>query len=218
MPDSDRNTPAIAKDFFSRLTGPGAIGEGSGVSASETREVPPFDSVELAGSNNVVIRVGTEQSVVVHADDNLLDRVTTEVEDGCLVVDNKNGSFTTRSPMRVDVTMPALDALALSGSGSIEADGIDSEALNVTLSGSGAVNASGTAAGLDIRLSGSGNAELQALVARDVRSVVSGSGRILVTATESIDASVSGTGAITYGGDPPQVTTSITGAGVVTRG
>jgi hypothetical protein len=47
---------------------------------------------------------------------------------------------------------------------------------------------------------------------------VSGSGRILVTATESLDAAVPGTGAITYSGNPAHVTTSITGVGAVMQG
>ena len=57
----------------------GSATEGSGVAATQAREVAAFQSVDLAGSNNVVIRVGEKQSVVVKADDNLLDRVTTEV-------------------------------------------------------------------------------------------------------------------------------------------
>ena len=51
--------------------------EGSGVSATQARDVGAFHGIDLAGSNNVVIRVGEKQSVVVKADDNLLDRVTT---------------------------------------------------------------------------------------------------------------------------------------------
>lgn len=51
-----------------------------------------------------------------------------------------------------------------------------------------------------------------------MRAVVSGSGLIQVTATTSLDAEVPGTGAIVYGGNPVQVTTSVTGIGTVTRG
>jgi hypothetical protein len=46
----------------------------------------------------------------------------------------------------------------------------------------------------------------------------SGSGLIQVTATTSLDAAVPGTGAIVYSGNPPQVTSSVTGNGTVTRG
>ena len=71
---------------------------GSGVPATEVRDMSAFNSVELAGSNNVVIRVGAKQSIVVKADANLLDRVTTEVQSGTLVIGNTPGSFTTKSP------------------------------------------------------------------------------------------------------------------------
>ena len=51
-----------------------------------------------------------------------------------------------------------------------------------------------------------------------MQAVVTGSGLIQVIATTSLDASVPGTGAIIYSGNPPQVTTSVTGTGTVTRG
>ena len=86
-----------------------AMVEGSGVLASETRELPPFGRVELMGSNQVTIHVGAAQSVVVHADDNILDRVTTRVSAGRLLIGNEAGGFTTRSPMRVEVAVPACE-------------------------------------------------------------------------------------------------------------
>ena len=109
--------------------------EGSGVAAAQARDVAAFNSVDLAGGNNVVIRVGEKQSVVVKADDNLLDRVTTEVQSGRLVIANTPGSLTTRSPMSVEIDVPTLDALALTGSGNIVVNGIKAQSLEVTLPG-----------------------------------------------------------------------------------
>jgi hypothetical protein len=188
---------------------------GSGVPASQARELAPFEAVELAGSNEVTIRVGGEQSVVVHADDNLLDRVTTRVGDGKLVIGNEGGGFTTRNPIRVDVVVPAVDELALSGSGTIDAEGIDVDELRVVLSGSGVVSASGRTRRVEVKLNGSGDAKLQGLVAEEAHAKLSGSGRIAVNATESIDASVPGTGSIEYSGNPPQVRKSVDGVGSV---
>jgi Putative auto-transporter adhesin, head GIN domain len=59
---------------------------GSGVAASASRVVAAFSAVDLAGSSVLAVRVGAQQAVVVHADDNLIDLVTTDVEDGTLVV------------------------------------------------------------------------------------------------------------------------------------
>jgi hypothetical protein len=89
---------------------------GSGVARSESRRLPAFTSLELAGSNVVAVHVGSSQSVVVHADDNLLGRLTTTVHDGRLSIGSR-GSFETTAPMHVDLTVPALASVTLSGSG-----------------------------------------------------------------------------------------------------
>ena len=188
---------------------------GSGVTTVQSRELPPFTSVELSGSNEVHITVGGEQAVVVSADDNLIDRVTTNVVFGRLVVGNRPGSFTTEAPMRVDVTVPSLDGLALPGEGVITASGIRARILTVTLPGTGAIHASGVAKQLSVELGGTGDAELHGLAAREVSAILSGTGRIVVTATNSLDASVPGTGTIVYAGDPATITRSITGTGTI---
>ena len=189
---------------------------GSGVPATEVRDMSAFNSVELAGSNNVVIRVGAKQSIVVKADANLLDRVTTEVQSGKLVIGNTPGSFTTKSPMGVEVNVPTLDALTLAGSGNIVVNGVETESLKVTLPGSGTLTGSGTTTQLDVTVSGSGTVQFTRLVANDVRAVVSGSGSTFITAARSLDASISGAGAILYGGNPQDVTKSVTGTGAIT--
>src|SRR5690242_14653718 len=68
-------------------------GAGSGHAAVQTRSLPPFDAVDLAGANNVVVRVGPRQSVVVHADDNLLGRVKTSVRSRTLLIDTTPGNL-----------------------------------------------------------------------------------------------------------------------------
>ncbi len=188
---------------------------GSGIPATQTRHLPRFASVELAGSNNVVVRVGEKQAVVVRADDNLLARVTTKVQAGTLVVANTPGSFATKSPMSVVVTVPTLNALILSGSGNVVATGIHADALTVTLPGSGTFTGSGDAARLDVTVGGSGTVQFTRLVANTVRALVSGSGSIFVTATKSLDASVSGSGSILYTGGPSDVTKNVTGTGAI---
>jgi hypothetical protein len=190
--------------------------QGSGAAAAQTRTVSAFRSVELAGTNNVTILVGGKQLVVVRGDDNLLGHVTTNVRDGRLVVGTR-GSFSTASPMSVEIGVPALDALTLSGSGTVVADNIRAQNLIVTLTGSGLLRAGGTANRLDVSLGGSGDAQLEQLVARDVHAVLSGSGRIVVHATSKLDASVPGTGTILYSGNPANVKTNVSGQGAITR-
>lgn len=189
---------------------------GSGVAASASRGVPAFSAVDLAGSSVLTVRVGSQQAVVVHADDNLIDLVTTEVEGGTLVV-GTSGNFTTQSPMTVDVTVPTLETVVLSGSGVVTVEGVTAARLVVRAPGSGVLTISGTAEQLDVSLAGSGDVRLEELLARDVAATLSGSGRLQVHATDSLEASVPGTGVIVYRGNPSTVTTNVSRTGLITK-
>ena len=195
----------------------GSTIDGNGIASSQSRMLAPFESIELAGSNVVSVHVGGRQSVVVRADRNLVDRVTTVVRDGRLVISNKPGSFASSTPMSVEVTVPSLTALRLSGSGNVLAEGVNASHLTVALPRSGNLGASGRAGSVDVSIAGSGNAQLGRLTARNVRAEVGGSGTIAVHATRSLDASIPGSGSIFYTGNP-RLTTTITGSGVVLPG
>ena len=119
--------------------GPPASGaQGSGVAATQSRALAAFSSLDLPGSNNVTVVIGGRQSVVVHADSNLLGNVTTRVVAGTLIIDT-TGSFSTKSPMSVEITVPSLIAVTLSGNGQISVTGISAPQLTVSLPGTGTI-------------------------------------------------------------------------------
>jgi hypothetical protein len=81
-------------------------GKGSGIAATPARSLAPFTGVDLAGDNNVIVHVGASQSVIVHADNNLLGRVTTRVRSGSLVIGTAPGNLNAKAPMSVAVSVP----------------------------------------------------------------------------------------------------------------
>jgi hypothetical protein len=190
--------------------------QGSGVAVTQTRDVDVFGEVELSGTNEVRIGVGAEQRVVVRGDDNLVGLVTTDVHGGVLVIDD-TGSFETATPMSVEITVPSLDAVRLSGSGTISIDGHELDALAVDLPGAGSIRGAGTVTTIDVDLAGTGDVDLAPLVVRDATVDVSGTGTVVVHVTGSLDANVSGTGSVIYTGEPDRVEQEITGTGSVTR-
>lgn len=204
--------------FFQDRSGSDPTTEGSGVAAVETRSLSSFTAVDLAGTNDVRVNVGPQQKVLVRADDNLLAQVTTQVRRGTLVVAER-GSFEAATPMSVEVTVPELEALTLSGTGTgtLSVERVDAPRFSLRLDGTGLVLVGGTADHVDATLAGTGNAQLQDLVARDVIAKVLGTGRLQVHATRSLDASVSGTGSIVYDGNPRQVKRSVTGTGAISE-
>jgi hypothetical protein len=186
---------------------------GSGGSVTDRREVAPFASVELAGANSVMIHVGQPLSVAVKGDDNLVDRVTTVVRAGRLVIDN-TGNFTTKAPMHVAVSVPRLDSVKLGGAGTVTVDGVTSADFSAELAGDGTLVISGTAKVMTAVLAGTGTLDLQDLVATNGTAQLQGTGTIRIHATSTLDATLTGTGTILYRGDPT-VTIHDTGTGAV---
>jgi hypothetical protein len=101
------------------------------------------------------------------------------------------------------------------GSGAILIDSLGaSEFLQVTCSGSGRIlGKSGSSMNGEYLLSGSGIIDLSGVSAVNVMASNSGSGRILLKATNKLDAKIYGSGNIEYWGNPSDLTQKITGTG-----
>ena len=111
--------------------------------------------------------------------------------------------------------MPNLDGTRLMGSGMISVEGVHAEKFTAEVPGSGMLIISGTADQLEARLAGSGDMQLGHLAARSVTASVLGSGRLEVQATQTLDASISGSGAIVYSGHPSTLEQSVNGSGAI---
>ena len=169
--------------------------EGSGVVATATRTVPAFTAVDLTGANGVVVHVGGLQAVAVRGDANLIRYVTTTVRNGTLTI-GQSRDFRTTHRLGVEVTVPELEAVTLTGAGAISVDGVAADRFTVRAPGSGVLNVGGRTATLDATLSGTGTVRLSELSTRDATATVSGTGLLVVDASRSLDATVSGVGSI----------------------
>jgi hypothetical protein len=116
----------------------------------------------------------------------------------------------------VEASMPELTAIEASGSGDIDADGIDADAFELRSDGSADIALAGTVRQLMVDLDGSGDADLEHLTARAARVDVSGSGDAEVRAGERLDVEVDGSGDVRYHGDPA-VTQYVDGSGELQR-
>jgi Putative auto-transporter adhesin, head GIN domain len=190
---------------------------GSGHLVTETRTVGPFASIELDGSADVKVTLGTTQSVTVEADDNILPLIETTVTAGKLVVGTRPlTNISTRDGVRVTIVTTSLKGLKLSGSGNIDVAGMTGPDLSVELPGSGNITISGAADQVTIDLQGSGNVFCNELRAHSATVTLNGSGNVKVYADQSLDAKLSGSGTIRYEGNPARFTKSITGSGSIT--
>jgi hypothetical protein len=192
------------------------VGErGSGTMATETRDVGGFDEIDLSGTGRVLVAVTGTESLTVEAENNILSLLTTEVRNGTLVLGTKQNISPTREIVYT-ITVVSLEAVTVSGSGSVTATNIDADAFNVHISGSGTVMPEGVSESLDLSISGSGVFEGEALLSATGTVSVSGSGDAVVYVTDDLDVKVSGSGNVEYFGDP-EVSVSISGSGNVSK-
>jgi hypothetical protein len=186
-----------------------------GPRAAQTRDVASFTRVENSGSVDVRLHVGGPQRVRVRAGEKVIDDVHTDVRDGTLSVTFDHHGFG-NGDVVIDATVPKLVGIAASGSGDVDADGIDSDSLEVRSDGSADIAVKGTAERLELDLSGSGGADLAGLAARDARVAVGGSGDADVRADRRLDVNVDGSGDVRYHGDP-DLTRHLDGSGELSR-
>jgi hypothetical protein len=206
----------------------------------ETRNVSGFTKVNFGVSGNLYINIGPEFKVVLEGEKRYLDEVLTEVSGGKLVIKNErnNWRFNNNEKITAYITMPELNGLGVSGSGKAEIkDAVKTGDLGLSVSGSGKlytsdlnvssldcsisgsgdiiISGNGTASRADISISGSGNYDGEPLKIETAEIHISGSGNCTCNVTETLKASVSGSGNVTYSGGSPKIDARVSGSGKV---
>ena len=189
----------------------------SGSVTSEQRDVSGFEEVELRGMGNLSIRQADSESLTVEAEEGVLPKIKIKVKNNRLIIGPKrNTTINTAEPIDYELTVENLSALEVSGSGDVEAEGINTDELVVTISGTGDVEISGEADSQNVDVSGSGDYQAEALESREASVDVGGSGSATVNVSDELDAEVSGSGSIEYIGEPT-VRQDVSGAGEVSE-
>lgn len=216
--------------------------KGNGNNVTIERSTGDYDGIAVSGWFDVDLVSGNEGEITLQGEENLLEYIITEVKDGKLVIKTEKGvnlkSSSWKSEIRITVPVQSISSVSMSGSGDIvgktkiKSDkfstamsgsgditlDIDSSTISASMSGSGDITLSGTTKDFDATVSGSGDIEAYNLEADNVSATVSGSADIQVTAKKSIKARVSGSGDISYRGNPEKVDTKTSGSGDISKG
>ncbi|WP_396633832.1 head GIN domain-containing protein [Maribacter sp. R86514] len=216
--------------------------KGNGNNVTIERNTGDYDGVAVSGWFDVDLVSGNEGEITLEGEENLLEYIITEVKDGKLVIKTEKGvnlkSSNWKSGIHITIPVESISHVALSGSGDIvsktkiKADkfstamsgsgditlDIDSNSISASMSGSGDISLSGKTTDFEATISGSGDIEAYNLEADNVDATVSGSADIQVTANKSLKARVSGSGDISYRGNPEKVNTKTSGSGDISKG
>jgi hypothetical protein len=207
---------------------------------SETREIAPFDGIELKGTGTLHVAQDPQVSLRIEADEDTLDKIVTEVEGNRLVIRfrwlDALLAFRPLGPVDIYVSTPELRVVKIAGSGRLEGvtpvttdrlylsvtgSGkvvlhVDTPDLHASVSGSGDFDLSGRAARQEISISGAGDYLASGLATESTDIQITGSGRAQLQASERLDITISGSGRIEYAG-AATVSQRVSGSGTVVR-
>jgi Putative auto-transporter adhesin, head GIN domain len=209
---------------------------GTGPAVTESRSMSEITAIELEMDADVYLIKGDTQNVVISAQQNILELIQTNVDGGNLKIKTKE-SISVTEPIQIWITVKHIEALELSGSGSISSNtpftsqqitanisgsgkinvDLNCEKFNSDLTGSGTINLTGEIGKADIDLSGSGNIEASECEIDKCEITLNGSGDAILTIKSELNATINGSGSIRYSGNPHKVKSDINGSGTVTK-
>lgn len=207
-----------------------AIAASAVPAAAATRAfpVPGFAKLRVEGPYTVRVRTGAKTSVNARGPQARIDKLVVEPRGDTLVVTTEKNwgwggmSWTGNDQVFVDITVPMLSAVTLTGSGDLSVDRIrasafsalltgsgdlsigrlDSSRLTASITGSGDLTLAGRIGRADTSVRGSGNLRGEGLQVDLLTASVTGSGDIAIGPTRVAKASVVGSGDIHVGGRP----------------
>jgi len=207
--------------------------------SQKSYDVKDFNQISLASSIKAYVSIGDNYEVTAKGDEDDLEDLEIYVKNNDLIIKRKSswGWNWGGSKIEVNITLPEIEELSVSGSGSLkvmdkfnagdlrlsvsgsgnmELD-TDSKIVDASISGSGKIKAKGSAEEIDVKISGSGGFRGEELKATHCEAKISGSGSCEVYAVESINAKISGSGSVRYAGDPKKVNSHSSGSGKVRK-
>ena len=187
----------------------------SGSGATRSYAASGFTGVDLRGSDDIDVKIGSNFSVSAEGDPKVLDQLEIQVVDGVLRVGRKEntGWFDNDKGAKVHVVMPRLSMAGVRGSGNLSVERAEGDvsaviagsgnlviadlrggATDLSVAGSGDLSASGTTTRLTASIAGSGDINAGGLTASSAEVSVAGSGNVKGVVKGGAAVSIVGSG------------------------
>lgn len=168
----------------------------TGPSTTQEREIEVVSAVELDTSGELSVTAGDETALTVTAGENVIDRLTSEVDDEVLHLGIDGEPLAWGGDIRYELTVPTLDAISVLGSGEATVDFTGAGEPVILVKGSGSIHAEGIAAdSASMTVDGSGSITVQGIDLQKLRTKIDGAGEITADGTtDEHDVEIRGSG------------------------
>jgi len=174
---------------------------GSGVQARKTRNVPAFKRLWVGGVLVVRVSVGKDGPMELKGDDNLLEHVTSRLENGVLKLD-VDTKVKKRMPLEVTLSTAELEAVSAVVASRVDVQGVKAKAFEAKAGGAAHITATGSAETLTVTATGAAQVDLSALPAAAATVRMEQAGTAKFGYLEKLDVTASGPSRVFYQGDP----------------
>lgn len=192
---------------------------GDGKSATVTRTFTDATALSLENflETTVTVEAGAQPTIELTCDGSLLDDITTEVDDGTLRIRNaRPEQLLPQSDCHADVTLPALDALTVSGSGTAVVVTPAPTLVTLVVTGSGGARTAEPVTGLElVESTGSGDISLAQVDTCELSIDHTGSGEVAIGALTACEvvSMTTGSGDTRLAGGADEARLTGTGSG-----
>lgn len=211
---------------------------GNGVTSTQQRNTGDFNGVDVSGPIKVFISQDSVSSVKIEGDENLLEYIEVDNNGDNLEIRTRRGyNLRPRTGIKIYVTAPSFDKLAVTGSGELKTQtkisnvknmdvsvtgsgdmilDIDAPAINSEITGSGNITINGGTRSFSTEVTGSGEVHAFNLLSESTNVEITGSGDVEVFASKQLKINISGAGDVKYKGNPT-VSQSVAGSGNIRK-
>jgi hypothetical protein len=209
--------------------------KGSGNVITETREVANFQRVSIKGIGTLILQQGSQESLTIEGDDNILTLIDATVQAGTLEIGPSNVKLKPSKSLTYTLALKNLDELHILGAINTQSGLLKGEGLTVTINGASNL----TLAGVELEsatmtINGVGKIEIESgqlneqavtingtgqYTAANVKTQkatvkINGTGKATVWSERTLDVGINGTGTVSYYGSPV-VSQRVAGVGKV---
>ncbi|MDP2892707.1 MAG: head GIN domain-containing protein [Bacillota bacterium] len=217
------------------------VGNGQVVTA-EAALYKELTGIISNGSFEVIIDPALQGKAALEGESNILEFVEAKQNaQGILEISTKPGvSLSPSQPVKVTIPAVRGGTITINGSGNIAYTGenpLKGDQFNITINGSGNINLRLETENVSVAINGSGSITLAGRATQGVMEImgsgefkgkefavntaqisITGSGNAVVTVSSEFNARITGSGDITYYGDPSKLAINVSGSGDVVKG
>jgi len=186
-----------------------------GDTVTETFDVAEFTELEVSSAFEVTVEIGDEPSIEINLNEQVVDRLEIDQDGDRLSIGFDGGLFSTSGPLEARIVTTDLTKVTLDGAVDASVQGLDTQQLDVELSGASQLTVRGSVGVLVIDADGASQADFADTEVERAEVDVSGASSIDVNGAAEVRGQASGASSVDVSPNADNVNVTTSGASSV---